>query len=73
MTREAMTEMLSETICVTHDEARAALEASEWRILDAAQKLQLDRRSAERAARMSRRDGGHTLRGLFRRFTAAAV
>ena len=35
MTREKMTEMLSETISVTREEAQAALEAREWNILDA--------------------------------------
>ena len=48
MTREKMTEMLSETISVTREEAQAALEAREWNILDAGQLL-LERARAGKA------------------------
>ena len=49
MTRERMTEMLSETICVTREEARAALEAREWSLLDAGQLLLRERARAGKA------------------------
>ena len=60
MTRERMTEMLSETICVTAEEARAALEASEWKVLDAARLLER-RRARARKAERARRDGERTI------------
>lgn len=40
MTRERMTAMLSETLCVNAEEARTALEASAWKVMEAAQLLQ---------------------------------
>ena len=39
MTQIQMTEMLSTTLCVTADDAQAALEAKEWNLLEAAQLL----------------------------------
>lgn len=71
MTREKMTQMLSEAIGVTPDEAKAALEKREWSVPDAARLLQLERARAEKAeaARVSRRKSGWgklagALRGL---------
>ena len=49
MTRERMTAMLSETLCVNAEEARTALEASAWKVMDAAQLLQRQRTRARRA------------------------
>ncbi len=67
MTREKMTEMLSETICVTMEEARDALEAREWNVLDAARLLQLERARAERAeAERNRTERRAERRGLRR-------
>ena len=51
MTREKMTQMLSETICVTEGQALAALEASGWKILDAADRLRRERARAAKAER----------------------
>ena len=73
MTRDKMTEILSETICVTREEARAALEAKDWKLLDAAQLLQQEDARAE-AARAGQAGGdsgwrriGNAVRGLFAR------
>lgn len=49
MTRDSMTEMLSETICVTTEEATAALEARDWDLLLAAQLLQQQKRAVNTA------------------------
>ena len=49
MTQARMTEILSETIRVTSEEARAALEASKWSLPDAALLLQKARARARRA------------------------
>lgn len=72
MTREGMTEMLSETICVTTEEARSALEARDWNVLEAALLLQ-ERARVRRAeaARVSRQGrGGSVVRDLISWFTA---
>lgn len=53
MTREAMTEMVSETICVTREEAQAALEACDWNVLDAGQMLLRYHGPEERTDRVS--------------------
>lgn len=69
MTREKMTELLSETIHVTLDDAKAALEASEWNVLGAADLLQLNRRKqAAEVARLPRRKVGSAFSGLIARF-----
>ena len=73
MARDKMTEILAEAICVTPEEARAALEASGWRVPDAARLLQREQRARARKARTereSRRDGGWLFRGLGRCFAA---
>ena len=66
MTREKMTEMLSETICVPTADARAALEAREWNLLDAARSLQQARAQARmaEAAQARRRARGWSFRDL---------
>lgn len=67
MTRESMTEMLSETICVTREEARAALEAREWDILEAGRLLQREARARNATrgnAPAPRRARGWSFRGL---------
>ena len=64
MSQEKKIEMLSEAIRVTREEARAALEASDWSVPEAAQLLQRQRRYAERAARPGY-ERGRTLRGPF--------
>ena len=76
MTREKMTQMLSETICVTTEEAQAALEASEWRLLDAAKLAQRARSraakaEAEQARRARETSFGDAVRGLVARFIRA--
>lgn len=72
MTREKMTEILSETICVTPEDARAALEASDWNALDAAQRLQRARARAARAeaGRAAAHDDGWRIGDAFRDLTA---
>ena len=70
MTREAMTEMVSEAICVTEEEARAALEACDWRVLDAGEALLMRRRRAEKADRVSL-DRSHALHRFFTRLATA--
>ena len=40
MARERMIELISENICVSKEAARAALEAQNWDVLQAAQLLQ---------------------------------
>ena len=47
MAREKLTELLTESICVTPEEATAALEANDWDVLEAAQLLQRERRAAK--------------------------
>ena len=47
MAREKLTELLTESICVTPEEATAALEARDWDVLEAAQLLQRERRAAK--------------------------
>ena len=74
MTRESMTAMLSETICVTREEARAALEAREWDLLEAGRLLQREaraRHAALRGAPASRRERGWSFRGLINHLAAA--
>ena len=73
MTREKMTQMLSETICVTAGEAQTALEASGWKILDAADRLRRERARAAKAEReQARRARAFSIvgavRGLIARF-----
>lgn len=50
MAREKMTELLTESICVTPEEAVAALEAKDWDVLEAAQLLQRERHALAKAA-----------------------
>ena len=72
MTQERMTEMLSETLCATREEAAAALEAREWDLLGAAQLLQqLARMKRAEAARASDDRGARSgsLKRIFRFFT----
>ena len=68
MTRDRMTEMLSEAICVTREEARTALEAREWKVLDAARLLEQERARAKKAeaAEACRRDGGRKIGSAIR-------
>lgn len=71
MTRERKTEMLSETICVTVEEARAALEASEWRLLDAARLLERQSARARKAeADRTRRESEWDVIGAVRALIA---
>ncbi len=70
MTREKMTEMVSETICVTREEARTALEACDWNVLDAGQALLQRRRHREKADRVSL-GNSHSLHRFFTRLAAA--
>ena len=51
MAREKMTELLTESICVTPEEAVAALEAKDWDVLEAAQLLQRERRAQAKTER----------------------
>lgn len=71
MTQEKMTAMLSETISVTAGEAREALEARGWNLLEAALLLQA-RARARRAetAEASRRKREGTLSGALRALAA---
>ena len=50
MARERMIELVSDNICVSRDEARAALEARNWDVLEAARLLQQQARSKRVAA-----------------------
>ena len=70
MTREEMTEMVSETICVSGEEARAALEACDWNVLDAGQALLQRRRRKEKADRVNL-GNSHSLHRFFTRLAAA--
>ena len=70
MAREKMAALLTESICVTPEEAVAALEASDWKVLDAAKLLQRERRAQARKPLQGQRDGGW-LRGLFGLFMVA--
>lgn len=68
MTREKMTSMLSEALCVTREEATAALEARHWDVLDAARLLQRRARAMKiKETRNCRRDrkAGFSIRGIF--------
>ena len=74
MTKDRMTELLSESIHVTAEDAQAALEGSEWSLLDAAILLQREqrRRASIAKAAQARPDEraqqpGKALRGLFAR------
>lgn len=72
MTRDNMTQMLSEAICVTPEDARTALEASEWNLRDAAQRLLHERacaRKAERVRSGEDKDIGLAIHGLIARFS----
>ena len=69
MARENMTELLSETICVTQAEAAAALEARDWNVLEAAQLLQQQARARARREREARAPESRSFRGLIRRFS----
>ena len=74
MTQEKMTAMLSETISVTAEEARAALEARGWNLLEAALLLQARERARRVEANMARRREGRpssALRALANRFGRA--
>ena len=72
MTQYRMTEMLAGNINVSMEEARAALETSDWNMLDAALKLQQRARARKAEALRARRsDGGckpmRVIRGLLAR------
>lgn len=71
MTRENMAQMLSETIKVTPEAATAALEASAWDVLKAADLLQLEQRKSAIASSARARQSSGTIadavRGLFAR------
>ena len=73
MTREKMTTMLCETLRTTPQAAEAALEASQWNVLDAARLLQREQARARKAeaARAPRRGIARkpvdTVRGLLAR------
>ena len=75
MTRDMMTEMLSETICVNTEQARAALEASDWDLLTAGRRLL---QAQEDMARLSESvptclpDGGRTFAEAVRSLIARA-
>ena len=58
MTQARMTEMLSQTLCVTPEAAQAALEAEDWRVPEAARLLQREQSRARVAAKAVRRDSG---------------
>lgn len=62
MAREKLTELLTESICVTPEEAVAALEAKDWDVLEAAQLLQRERRAQVKTERQCQ-----PTRGLFAR------
>ena len=75
-----MTELLSESIHVTAEDAQAALEGSEWSLLDAAILLQREqrRRASIAKAAQARPDEraqqpGKALRGLFARIILFSV
>ena len=66
MTRERITEMLSETICVTMEDAETALAANDWNVRDAARQLLMEKERAAkaRAARARLRDGERSIGGI---------
>lgn len=66
MAHEKLTALLTETICVTREEAEAALEAEDWNLLEAAQLLQQRQRAARK--RESRKQPP---RGMFARLFGA--
>ena len=68
MTRERMTELVSETICATREEARRALEATGWDVLAAARLLQRQARQAVAAQKDGAVVSGGFLRRLAGRF-----
>ena len=45
MARDKLTNILSETLCVTAEEAAAALEARDWDVMKAAELLQREQRA----------------------------
>ncbi len=61
MTQARMTEMLSQTICVSPEAAQAALEAMDWNVPEAARLLQREQSRARVAAKAVRRDSGWKL------------
>ena len=61
MTQARMTEMLSQTICVSPEAAQAALEARDWNVPEAARLLQREQSRARVAAKAVRRDSGWKL------------
>ena len=63
MAREKLTELLTESICVTPEEATAALEAKDWDVLEAAQLLQREKHTQAKTEQRSQ-----PKRGLFARF-----
>ena len=68
MTRESMTSMLSKTLCVSREEATAALEARQWDVPEAARLLQRRARAMKiKATRDCRRNrkAGFSIRSLF--------
>ena len=66
MTQARMTEMLSQTLYVTMEEAQAALEARDWNVPEAARFLQREQSRARVAAKAARPESGWRL--FFNRF-----
>ncbi len=62
MAREKLTKLLTESICVTTEEAAATLEAQDWDVLKAAQLLQREKQVKRIKVQRER-----TERGLFAR------
>ena len=61
MTQARMTEMLSQTLCVTMEEAQTALEARDWNVREAARFLQREQSRARVAAKAARPESGWRL------------
>ena len=70
MTQIQMTEMLSTTLCVTADDAQAALEAKEWNLLEAAQLLQQQERARRMEAKQPQNCRSGVIRDILSWFTA---
>lgn len=56
MARDKMIELVSECICVSRAAAKAALEAQNWDVLQAARLLQMQERARKVEAMRSRRE-----------------
>ena len=71
MTRDKMTQILSETMRVSTEKAAAALEAREWNLLDAAQRLQQESARNDRIEGAQVQPGGwERLAGILREWLA---